>query len=90
MIIQAEFRQRKDFEMAELPDTKLTVAEEQHIYHHYDNDGAKINVSTEKNTKGYNWSVTVTGASSIAEACRLLFQAEQELQKQYGQPVTAA
>jgi hypothetical protein len=63
---------------------------EQHVYHHYDNDGAKINVKVEHNSRGNNWEATVTGASTITEACRLLFQAEQELQKQYGQPVTAA
>lgn len=62
---------------------------EQHIYHHYDNDGAKINVKVERNSKGYNWEVTVMGASTIAEACKLLYQAEQELQTKFGQPVNA-
>ena len=32
--------------------------EEQHVYHHYDNDGARINVKVEKNTKGYNYEAT--------------------------------
>lgn len=57
--------------------------EEQHVYHHYDNDGARVNVSVEKNTKGFNYSATVTGAKTIEEAIELLNKAVQELQSKY-------
>lgn len=61
---------------------------EEHIYHHYDNDGPRVNVSAEKNTKGYNWSATVTGARSVEEAIALLTDAEAKLAEAFGQPVT--
>ena len=57
---------------------------EQHIYHHYDNDGARINVKVEKNSKGFNYEATVTGAKSVAEAILLVAQTEKELKALYG------
>lgn len=58
--------------------------EEQHIYHHNDNDGPRINVKVEKNTKGFNYEATVTGAKSVKEAVDLLKEAQSELQKIFG------
>lgn len=60
---------------------------EQHIYHHYDNDGARINVKVEKNTKGFNYEATVTGAKTVEEALAILTNAQQALEKEYSQPV---
>ena len=57
-----------------------------HTYHHYDNDGARVNVSFEKNSKGYNFSATVTGAKSIEEAMKMLIEAEQALEKEFNSP----
>ncbi len=57
---------------------------EQHIYHHSDNDGARINVKVEKNTKGFNYEATVTGAKTVDEAIALLKEAQQKLQATYG------
>jgi hypothetical protein len=58
--------------------------DEQHIYHHSDNDGARINVKVEKNTKGFNYEATVTGAKSVDEALSLLKEVQQKLQAEYG------
>jgi hypothetical protein len=58
--------------------------EEQHIYHHSDSDGVRINVKVEKNTKGFNYEATVTGASSVEEAMHILKKAQAELEAQYG------
>lgn len=44
----------------------------QHVYHHTDNDGPRINTSVERNSKGYNYTATVTGARSPEEAMQLL------------------
>ena len=66
--------------------TDPTVTTEQHVYHHSDTDGARVNTSIEKNTKGYNWGVTVTGAKTVAEAILLLNQANSELKALYGVP----
>lgn len=56
---------------------------EQHVYHHYDNDGARVNVSFERNSRGVNYSATVTGAKTVAEAIELLLAAEEALKKQF-------
>ena len=58
--------------------------EEQHIYHHSDSDGARINVKVEKNTKGFNYEATVTGAQTVEEAMKLLKDAESQLKATYG------
>lgn len=59
--------------------------EDQHVYHHTDNT-PRINVKVEKNTKGYNWEATVTGAATCEEALALLQQVTESLQRVYGNP----
>jgi len=58
--------------------------EDQHIYHHSDSDGPRVNVKAEKNTKGFNYEATVTGAKTVEEAMLILVEATTELQKIYG------
>lgn len=58
--------------------------EEQHIYHHYDNDGVRITVKVEKNTKGFNYEASVTGAKTVEEALATLKEAQAKLQATYG------
>lgn len=60
---------------------------QQHIYHHY-SDNPKLNVKVEKNSKGYNWEVTVTGAASPEEALELVRAAEEKLKSLYGEPIS--
>lgn len=43
----------------------------QHIYHHSDYDGPKANFKIERNTKGYNWEITIVGARNYEEASKL-------------------
>lgn len=57
---------------------------EQHIYHHSDSDGVRINVKVEKNTKGFNYEATVTGAKTVDEAMVALRSAQGALESQYG------
>lgn len=57
--------------------------EEQHIYHHYDNDGLRINMSIEKNSRGFNYSVTIVGGKSVDEAMATLKMAESYLKAEY-------
>lgn len=61
---------------------------EQHIYHHSDKSGPTVSVKTEKNTKGYNWEASVSGASSVEEALDLLEKAEKGLRALYGERVS--
>ena len=56
----------------------------QHIYHHNDRTPL-VNVSAERNSKGYNWSVTVTGANDPAQAESLAAVAETTLRERFGQ-----
>lgn len=53
----------------------------------------KVNVSVERNSRGCNWSATVTGAGSVAEAVAMLGEAVAAMRAEYGggacdQPVT--
>ncbi len=57
----------------------------QHIYHHYPEPvGAKVNVKVEKNSKGYNWEITITGAASVEEALVMISEADGNLNATYG------
>ncbi len=49
----------------------------------------KVNLKVERNSRGFNWEVTVTGASSADEALTILKDAEAKLAAQYGATVTA-
>lgn len=57
--------------------------EEQHLYHHNDQD-LRVSMKIEKNSKGYNWECSVSGAKTVEEAIALLTQGENELKKVYG------
>jgi len=59
--------------------------DEQHVYHHNDSDGARINVKVEKNSRGFNYEATVTGAKTVDEALTLLKDAEEKLRLQFTQ-----
>jgi hypothetical protein len=58
---------------------------EQHIYHHYDNDAARVTVKVERNSKGYHWEAAVSGAKTVDEAIALLKDAEAKLKANFGQ-----
>lgn len=58
------------------------MSDRQDVYHHYD-DKAKVNVKIEKNSRGYNWEVTVNGATNIDEALSILNEAEMKLSAKY-------
>jgi hypothetical protein len=60
------------------PNTKVDY------YIHNDSDGVRISVDVEKNTKGYNWGVKVSGAKTVEEAIKELRKAQAELEKYYG------
>lgn len=57
---------------------------EQHIYHHYDNDGVRITVKAERNSRGVNYEASVSGAKTVEEAMSALKSAQQELELTYG------
>lgn len=57
--------------------------EDQNVYHHYP-DEPRINVKIEKNSRGYNYEATVTGAKSGDEALALLAEIDAKLKAAYG------
>ena len=61
-----------------------------HIFYHDLSDGARVNVKIEKNSKGFNYDVTVTGASTVDEALVLVREARMKLDAEYGDNRTAA
>lgn len=75
--------------MSELNLLNTQTLNAQHIYHHSNNDGPRINVKVEKNTKGYNWELTITAAPSVAAAIALLTETETALRVIYGEKTAA-
>lgn len=56
-----------------------------HIFHHYETLNAdKVRVKVEKNSRGLNYEVSVSGAT-VDEALELLRDAESKLRAEYGQ-----
>jgi small-conductance mechanosensitive channel len=53
-------------------------------YHQYIDNGPRVNVKVEKNSRGYNFEVTVTGASDVSQALDLIDAAETALRERYG------
>lgn len=68
--------------MAEGP--YVVAKQEQHVYHHSDSDGPRVNVKVESNSRGFNYEATVTGAVSVEQAISMLKDAETKLQELYG------
>ncbi len=64
--------------------------EQVHYYHHYDNSpaGPRVNAKVEQNSRGMNYEVTVTSASTPEEAARLAKEAMQRLKAEF-EPGTA-
>ncbi len=56
-----------------------------HHYHHSENAPApvKVNAKVEQNSRGLNYEVTVTGASTPEEAARLAKEAMQRLKAEF-------
>jgi hypothetical protein len=59
------------------------LLDEQHVYHHYDNDGPRVSVKAEKNSKGFNYEAHVQGAKTVDEAMALLNEAVAKLKAAY-------
>jgi hypothetical protein len=58
--------------------------EDKNVFNHFDNDHLSINVSAEKNTRGFNFSATVVNAKSPEDAVKALKDTMEQLKKEYG------
>lgn len=65
--------------------TNETIENTQHVIHHYEQTKATVNVKAIKNTKGYNWEVSIHNAESVEEGMKLLREAEAALKKEFGE-----
>jgi len=55
-----------------------------YVIHKHEDNGPKVNLKVEKNTKGYNWEATITNAKSVEEAIAMVREAESKLKLQFG------
>lgn len=58
---------------------------EQHVWHHQEQAAARVNVTLEKNTKGYNFAVTVMNCADPDQALDMLEATRAELARTYGE-----
>jgi len=58
---------------------------DQHVYHHQDADGPRVNMKVERNSRGYNYEATVTGAKTVDEAVGILNDAIAKLRATYAE-----
>ena len=64
------------------------MAEDTHVYNHYDQAPMLIHVEVTKNTKGYNWTASVSNATSEVDALSMLDKLNENLKAQYGEVAT--
>jgi hypothetical protein len=55
---------------------------DQHIYHHSAVDGARVNMELERNSRGFNWKITVVDAPSVDAALALIADAKEKIAAQ--------
>jgi hypothetical protein len=60
---------------------------DQHVFNHYVPNSPTINAKAEKNSKGFNYEVTVIGASTPAQAAALLEETMNKLKATFEPPV---
>ena len=60
--------------------------EDQNVYHHYEDNGPRITVKVERNSKGYNWECAVSNCKDVATAMALVSEAEDRLASEYSTP----
>lgn len=67
------------------------AATEQHVYYHEDRAYSPfVGVKIERNSKGYNWEVSVGGSPDVDTAIALLRDAEDKLRARYGDQTAAS
>lgn len=62
--------------------------DEQHTYIHNVPSEPTINIKVEKNSRGFNYEITVIGVRSVDEALNILMYAEAKLKAEYGEKVS--
>lgn len=55
-----------------------------HVYHHYESHEPSLTIRGERNTKGWNVEIGVSGARTVEEAVKLLDALKAEAEKRFG------
>jgi len=55
----------------------------QHHVHTWADQGPKIDIKAERNSRGYNWEIKVSGAKSTDEAIAMLAEADAKLKAKF-------
>lgn len=61
--------------------------DEQHVYYHHEEQGPRVTLKIEKNSRGVNWEVSIVQARTVDEGMELLREAETKLRAEYGEAV---
>ena len=62
------------------------MSDEQHVFYHHEKAEylPVVSVTIEKNTKGFNYSASVSGCATVEQAMQLLNDAADKLAARYG------
>lgn len=58
----------------------------QHHVHTWTDQGPKVDIKAERNSRGYNWEIKVSGAKTTDEALAILADADAKLKAQFAAP----
>jgi hypothetical protein len=58
----------------------------QHHIHTWADQGPKVDIKAERNSRGYNWEIKVSGAKTTDEAIAMLAEADAKLKAQFAPP----
>jgi hypothetical protein len=64
----------------------MATINDMNVYNHYDNDGPRVSVKVEKNSKGFNYEAHVQGCATVEVAMLMLKDAIDRLNATYGAP----
>jgi hypothetical protein len=66
---------------------RLPMPNDLHVWNHRADDAARVSVKAERNSKGWNYEASVSGARTVEEAMALLQDATTKLQAAYNSAV---
>ncbi len=58
------------------------MSEKQDVYHHND-DRPRLSIKVEKNSKGFNWEISVSNCTSLDQAFDYLDNMDYEMRQRY-------
>jgi hypothetical protein len=53
------------------------------VLHQWVDNGPRVSLKAEKNTRGFNYEISISGCSNVEEAMKLLREARKQLEKEF-------